>query len=114
MGGAHPAPGIELTGKTLGLIGMGRIGARMLHMCKDGLDMRILVYDPHVSEVPEGVEKTADLDELLRCADVVTLHCLLLRPLPASQKSQLKTSTLCLPAGNRLAVSSEKGKSPRL
>lgn len=71
------APGIELTGKTLGLIGMGRIGKRILHMCKDGLAMRVLVYDPYVDEIPEGVEKTDDLNELLRRADVVTLHCLL-------------------------------------
>ena len=32
------APGIEMTGKTLGLIGMGRIGKHILHMCRDGLD----------------------------------------------------------------------------
>lgn len=70
-------PGIELTGKTLGLIGMGRIGKRILKMCKAGLDMHVLVYDPYVSEVPEGVEKVDDLADLLRRADVVTLHCLL-------------------------------------
>ena len=71
------APGIEMTGKTLGLIGMGRIGKHVLHMCKDGLDMHAIVYDPYISEVPEGVEKVDDLSELLRRADVVTLHCLL-------------------------------------
>lgn len=71
------APGIEMTGKTLGLIGMGRIGKHVLHMCKDGLDMHVIVYDPYISEVPEGVEKVDDLSELLRRADVVTLHCLL-------------------------------------
>ena len=70
-------PGIEMTGKTLGLIGMGRIGKYVLHMCKDGLDMHVIVYDPYISEVPEGVEKVDDLSELLRRADVVTLHCLL-------------------------------------
>ena len=71
------APGIEMTGKTLGLIGMGRIGKHVLHMCKDGLDMHVIVYDPYISEVPEGVERVDDLSELLRRADVVTLHCLL-------------------------------------
>ena len=52
------APGIEMTGKTLGLIGMGRIGKHILHMCRDGLDMHVIVYDPYISEVPEGVEIT--------------------------------------------------------
>ena len=47
------APGIEMTGKTLGLIGMGRIGKHILHMCRDGLDMHVIVYDPYISEVPE-------------------------------------------------------------
>ena len=71
------APGIEMTGKTLGLIGMGRIGKHILHMCRDGLDMHVIVYDPYISEIPEGVERVDDLSELLRRADVVTLHCLL-------------------------------------
>jgi len=64
------APGIEMTGKTLGLIGMGRIGKHILHMCRDGLDMHVIVYDPYISEVPEGVERVDDLSELLRRADV--------------------------------------------
>ena len=71
------APGIEMTGKTLGLVGMGRIGKHILHMCRDGLDMHVIVYDPYISEIPEGVERVDDLSELLRRADVVTLHCLL-------------------------------------
>lgn len=70
-------PGIELTGKTLGLIGMGHIGKHLLHMCRDGLDMHVLIYDPYIREVPEGAEKVDDLADLLRRADVVTLHCLL-------------------------------------
>jgi len=52
-------------------------GKHILHMCRDGLDMHVIVYDPYISEVPEGVEKVDDLSELLRRADVVTLHCLL-------------------------------------
>lgn len=71
------APGIEMAGKTLGLIGMGRIGKRILHMCKDGMDMHVIVYDPYISEVPEGVEKANNLNDLLRRSDVVTIHCLL-------------------------------------
>ena len=45
------APGIEMTGKTLGLVGMGRIGKHILHMCRDGLDMHVIVYDPYISEI---------------------------------------------------------------
>ena len=66
-----------MTGKTLGLIGMGRIGKHILHMCRDGLDMHVIVYDPYISEVPEGVEKEDDLYELLGRAYVVSLNMLL-------------------------------------
>lgn len=69
-------PGIELTGKTLGLIGTGRIGSRMARMCV-GLGTRVLVYDPYVDQIPAGAERIDECDELFRQADVVTLHCLL-------------------------------------
>lgn len=71
------APGIEITGKTLGLIGCGRIGSRVAHMCKSGFNMRILVYDPYREELPEGCERVDNLEELLKQADVVSLSCLL-------------------------------------
>jgi D-3-phosphoglycerate dehydrogenase len=67
--------GVELTGKTLGVIGAGNIGgivcARAL-----GLKMKVIAYDPFLSEEKAdkmGVEKV-DLDELLRRADFITLH----------------------------------------
>ncbi len=68
------APGVELTGKTLGVIGAGRIGKRMIHLCQ-GLDMQVMAYDPYVSDLPQGVEHVSQLEPLLRHADVLTLHC---------------------------------------
>src|SRR5690242_3883039 len=38
--------GIELRGKTLGLVGLGRIGGRVAHMLGQGVGMRVLVFDP--------------------------------------------------------------------
>ena len=72
----NSAPGMEIDGKTVGVIGCGRIGSRMTRMCV-GLGMRVLVYDPYVDQIPDGAEKINDCDELLRQADVITLHCLL-------------------------------------
>ena len=46
--------GVEVTGKTLGIIGCGKIGRRMAKMAHNGFDMRVLVYDPYITEVPEG------------------------------------------------------------
>src|SRR6476646_4104888 len=67
--------GVELTGKTLGLIGCGNIGSIVADRAI-GLKMRVLAYDPFLSEkraLELGVEK-AELDDLLTRADLITLH----------------------------------------
>ncbi len=67
--------GIELYGKTLGLIGAGNIGSIVADRAR-GLKMKVAAYDPFLSPeraVEIGVEKV-DLDELLARADVITLH----------------------------------------
>ena len=68
------APGIEITGKTLGIIGCGRIGSRIAAMAHGGFGMKVLAYDPYVSEVPEGVELVSDRDRVFAESDFVTLH----------------------------------------
>ena len=67
--------GVELTGKTLGLIGAGNIGSIVASRAL-GLKMKVVAFDPFLS--PEralelGIEKV-ELDELLRRADFITLH----------------------------------------
>ena len=67
--------GVELTGKTLGLIGAGNIGSIVASRAL-GLRMKVVAYDPFLTEdraVAMGVEK-ADLDTLLERADFITLH----------------------------------------
>ncbi len=67
--------GVELTGKTLGLIGCGNIGAIVANRAV-GLHMRVVAYDPYLTEaraVALGVEKV-ELADLLARADVITLH----------------------------------------
>jgi D-3-phosphoglycerate dehydrogenase len=67
--------GIEVTGKTLGVVGMGRIGQQVARRGR-GLGMRVLAYDPYISSAlaeRAGVE-LCDLDTLLAGADFVTVH----------------------------------------
>jgi D-3-phosphoglycerate dehydrogenase len=68
---------VDLYGKTLGLIGLGNIGARLATMCRAALAMRIVAYDPFVSPsraAELGVELVAELAPLLRAADVISVH----------------------------------------
>jgi D-3-phosphoglycerate dehydrogenase / 2-oxoglutarate reductase len=67
--------GVELFGKTLGLIGCGNIGSIVADRAV-GLKMKVVAFDPFLSEkraVELGVEKV-ELNELLERADIVTLH----------------------------------------
>src|SRR5690349_13751344 len=67
--------GVELTAKTLGLIGAGNIGSIVADRA-NGLRMKVVAYDPFLSPeraVEIGVEKV-ELDDLLARADIITLH----------------------------------------
>ncbi len=67
--------GVEITGKTLGVIGCGNIGSIVAARAV-GLKMHVIAFDPFLSEQRAselGVEKV-ELDELFRRADIITLH----------------------------------------
>ncbi|HTU35525.1 MAG TPA: phosphoglycerate dehydrogenase [Candidatus Acidoferrum sp.] len=69
------ASGVELRGKTLGLIGFGRIGTEVARRAR-ALEMEVVAHDPYVTPAAAReleVELVA-LDELLRRSDVVSLH----------------------------------------
>jgi D-3-phosphoglycerate dehydrogenase len=74
--GSFP-PGLELRGATLGLVGFGRIGARVAEMaCVIG--MHVLAYDPFANRDRAdalGVTLTETLEEVLSSSDVVSIHC---------------------------------------
>jgi D-3-phosphoglycerate dehydrogenase len=84
--------GNELLGKTLGLVGFGRIGRRLAAMCRLGLSMRLLYHD--VVAYPEAEAKLGaqrvELDRLLRESDFVSLHT----PLTAETRGLIGESAL--------------------
>src|SRR6266542_4969746 len=67
--------GSELSGKTLGLVGLGRVGSEVGRRAL-GLEMRVLVYDPYVPDehIRQLRAEPADLPELLAQAEYVSLH----------------------------------------
>ncbi len=83
--------GVELTGKTLGLIGCGNIGSIVADRAI-GLKMRVIAYDPYLTEkraLDLGVEKV-ELDDLLARAEIITLHT----PLTESTRNILSREAL--------------------
>lgn len=79
--------GNEIYGKTLGIIGLGRIGREVAKRAK-ALGMRILGFDPFVKEA-EGVEMT-DFKSLIRNSDYITLHI----PLTKETKQLINKETI--------------------
>lgn len=68
---------VDLAGKTLGIVGVGRIGSLLARKCRAALDMRVIGYDPFLAKEKAremGVELRDSLDEVLSEADVVSLH----------------------------------------
>jgi D-3-phosphoglycerate dehydrogenase len=83
--------GVEVTSKTLGLIGAGNIGSIVASRAQ-GLKMKVVAYDPFLTPeraIEMGVEK-ADLDTLLAKADFITLHT----PLTSETKNILSRENL--------------------
>ena len=67
-------PMIELAGKTMGIIGFGRIGQNVGRIAK-ALGMEVIAYNRSRSEEGAAIAEYVELDELLRRADVISLHC---------------------------------------
>jgi D-3-phosphoglycerate dehydrogenase len=68
--------GVELAGRTLGVLGLGRVGRRVAEIAKGGFGMRVIGYDPFVFASSLGglAEIEPSLETLLAAADFLTLH----------------------------------------
>ncbi len=69
--------GVDLQGKTIGIVGLGQIGSIVAQKCIVGLGMRVLVYDPFIPRdyaVQNGAAAVEDLNTLLAESDVVSLN----------------------------------------
>jgi D-3-phosphoglycerate dehydrogenase len=82
--------GFELSGATLGVVGCGSIGGRVVRIAQV-IGMKVVITDPYLenAQLPPGTTKL-ELDELLKRSDVVSLHC----PLDASTRGILDADRL--------------------
>lgn len=68
---------VDLGGKTLGLIGLGKIGRKLAHICSNCFDMNIIFFDPYIS-VPTDIDfkcsKTDNIEYIFQTSDFISLH----------------------------------------
>lgn len=69
--------GRELTGKTLGIVGIGNIGTRVSEICRTLFDQTVIAYDPYLTpqQFAERGAASVSLDELFTRADFVSINC---------------------------------------
>lgn len=98
--------GTELAGKTLGIVGMGRIGSQVASRCK-AFAMEILVHDPYITEnmaAKLGV-RVVDRDMLFKNADVITIHV----PLTPETKHSISRKEFDIMKENAFIVNCARG-----
>lgn len=98
--------GVNLCGKTAGIIGTGKIGAAMARICK-GFGMDLIAYDPFPNEnlVNELGIKYVSLDYLLTSADMISLHS----PLTEETKYMINDDTIAKMKNGVMLVNTSRG-----
>lgn len=68
--------GEEISGKTLGVLGLGKIGMQLAKKAYLGFEMRVIGYDPYIQKekLPEYIELKEDINDIFREADFVSIH----------------------------------------
>ncbi len=99
-------PLVELSGKTMGLIGYGRIGQAVARIAV-ALGMKVLAYDAHADAAlqAECEVRLADLSEVLENADVVSLHC----PLTADNQGMMNAAAFAKMKRGALLINTARG-----
>ena len=100
-------PLLELSGKTLGIVGLGNIGSRVASLARQfGMDV-FAFTSKNSTELPEGVQKTT-LDGLFSISDVLSLHC----PLTPQTRHLINAETLAKMKPGSILINT--GRGPRV
>lgn len=94
---------LELQGRTLGLVGLGAIGARVAAVGM-ALGMRVIAHDPFAARTPAGAE-LLPLAEVIAGSDVLSLHC----PLTSDNAKLLNAATLATMRRGAIVVNTARG-----
>jgi D-lactate dehydrogenase len=94
--------GIDLVGKTAGIIGTGKIGRVFAGICK-GFGMEVLAFDPYPADDLDV--KYVELDELLESSDIISLHC----PLTPETKHIINSASLERMKNHAILINTSRG-----
>lgn len=99
--------GLQLSGRTLGLVGFGQVARRVAAACQ-AIGMSVVVYDPFLPEgaAPEGVERVERLDQLLPLSNVLSLHV----PLTAQTRQLIGAAELAALPADALLINTARGE----
>lgn len=105
-GGWVRSTGMELKGKTIGIMGLGAIG-RVVARCAGGFDMTVMAYDPYINEeyCKNNAIKAGTFDEVLEQSDVISLHL----PLIDSTQHLISAAALARMKPNAILVNTSRG-----
>lgn len=94
--------GFDLYGKTIGIIGTGKIGRCAADIAK-GFGMHIMAYDPYPQQI-EGIEY-ANLEQLLKKSDIISLYC----PLTKDNRHLINAESLKMIKKNAVIINTSRG-----
>lgn len=94
---------IELSGRTVGLVGLGTIGLRLGRMCH-AMDMRVIGFDPYARNLPDYVQ-AVPLETIWSESDVISLHC----PLTDDNRNMLDADVLARCKPGVILVNTARG-----
>ena len=105
--------GSDVSKKTLGILGLGRIGSRVAHHAVRGFDMKVLYYDPHRNEEFERefsaqggfVEFREHVEDVLREADFISIHV----PLVAETRHLINAESLAIMKRSAYLINTSRG-----
>jgi len=96
---------IELAGKTMGIVGFGQIGSAVARIAR-AMDMPVLAYTSKPQEqLPQGVTRARDLEQVFAECDVVSLHC----PLTPETRCLVNRERLALMKPTAILINTSRG-----
>jgi len=95
----------DLNEKTVGVVGFGAIGRILAEKCRLAFNMNVLVYDPFVSEWPDWVQPTKDVEEVFKHSDFISLHI----PLTEQTKNIINEHSLSLMKPTAFLINTSRG-----